>query len=514
MSTTSDIGAVASSAAAATEIGCAVLEAGGNAADAAVATAVALTVADPANASLLGRCHAVVVDGDSAQAIDGATRAPDVLGPARGRCEGHAAAPLPGLLPALERLHRGHGRMPWADLIAPSAALARAGFVVGPNLALAWAGAAADLARDAGARRHWLAADGSAPAAGSRHRLPALADLLDAIARGGAAALHADAGPALVADNRAGGGFWTEAELAGCQALDGEVVRIGYRDHELVTVGRQAWGHTLALMLALLERAPAGDGRGQSLDPMRVAIAMHEALAAQPQEIGTLSPRPAALDHDALLTPATVGALEARVARLLASAPRQVTQRVATAMRWPTGPVRDTTNLAAVDGDAMAVALTQSMGPHFGARVASREHGGLFAHSYRMANEPAPGARDRTEMTPAVLLRGGLPRLAVGGAGSERIPGATAQVIARLVDLGEGIVSAVSRSRPNWSHGALVVQDASLRERLAARGLPVAPSGHTGIVHAVSRRDDGVLEAAADPAWDGRGQVARREPAA
>ena len=88
---------------------------------------------------------------------------------------------------------------------------------------------------------------------------------------------------------------------------------------------------------------------------------------------------------------------------------------------------RDTTHLSVVDAAGMRVALTQSIGPHFGARVADPETGILIPPSYRMAEAPAPGARDVTEQCPC-LLDIGAARYALGGAGSERIPGAVAAV--------------------------------------------------------------------------------------
>ena len=170
------------------------------------------------------------------------------------------------------------------------------------------------------------------------------------------------------------------------------------------------------------------------------------------------------------------------------------------------------TNLSVIDEGGTAVALTLSLGPLFGARVASPRHGLLFAHSYRMESAPEPGARDDTEMTPAVVLAEGRPVLAVGGAGSERIPGAVAQVIAAALDGDLG--AAVGGRRLNWQRGRLQLSPAlaPLAAALGRRGLPVAAPepGHEaalGIVHAAGRAADGGLTAAADAAYDGEARV-------
>ena len=162
-----------------------------------------------------------------------------------------------------------------------------------------------------------------------------------------------------------------------------------------------------------------------------------------------------------------------------------------------------------IDGDGMRVALTQSIGPHFGARVADPETGILIAHSYRMAEAPEPGSRDVTEQCPC-LLDIGAARYALGGAGSERIPGAVAAVVCGLL-AGQDLFGAMCAPRVNWvgdTVRAHVDAPAGLEARLQAAGAPVAftgrgPVDHLGIVQAAGRRTDGTFEAAADPAYSG-----------
>ncbi len=164
-----------------------------------------------------------------------------------------------------------------------------------------------------------------------------------------------------------------------------------------------------------------------------------------------------------------------------------------------------------VDGRGGAVSLTCSIGPHFGTAVALPEVGVLLPNSYRMADGPRPGERDETEMTPA-LLRG--PRgevLAVGGAGSERIPGAVAQVVAHHLRRSLPLAEALAEPRLTWKNGRLRVHcdlPPPVLEGLERLGFPLelrnrSHVDHLGVVHAVLRRADGTCEGAADPVYDG-----------
>src|SRR6056297_3091725 len=125
-------GMVAASSPYAAQAGRAVLDAGGNAVDAAIATALALVVVDPVNLSLFGRCQILGLTGERFWAIDGASRAPLIL-PEAQACEtrsGFAAVPVPGLLAVLERALCRFGRIPLSQNPAALGPLEEEGFVI------------------------------------------------------------------------------------------------------------------------------------------------------------------------------------------------------------------------------------------------------------------------------------------------------------------------------------------------------------------------------------------------
>src|SRR5262249_53130898 len=152
-----------------------------------------------------------------------------------------------------------------------------------------------------------------------------------------------------------------------------------------------------------------------------LARILSTALSDRPQELNTLRPKKHAL---AL---AELSSAQFALGRAKAMESGLHSKPHATALQNRVEP-HDTTHVAVMYTEGNTVSLTTSIGPSFGSRVATAELGFLYAHSYRMQADPTPGARDETEMTPTILSRDGKPFLAIGGAGSERIPGAILQV--------------------------------------------------------------------------------------
>ncbi|MCC5976521.1 MAG: gamma-glutamyltransferase [Salinarimonas sp.] len=501
-------GMVAASSPHAARAGREVLAAGGNAVDAAIATALALTVADPVNISLFGRCQILGVKDGAAFAIDGASRIPAHVPDGRPGAvrAGFAAVPVPGLLPALARAHRLHGRIGLAAIVAPARRLAEEGFAIPPALGAIWREKGGALASDPGARAHYLKADGTSYGPGEHFRHPALARLLDALSHDLRAldGLRAerDALARRIAD---AGGFVTGDDLASDATGEGEILHGALAGNPVITIGRQGWGHSLLQMAAILDAGgfhPDEPGFAEHL-----ALTLLCALADRPQELGSLTPKPFGLPLSILCDPDFARARAALICRQ-AGEP-DIGARLAAAFGAPEGRAdRDTTHLSVVDGDGNMVAMTSSIGPHFGAGVADPVHGVLFGYSYRMANAPQPGARDVTEMTPAIVGGVAAPRIAIGGAGSERIPGAVLQVLVGRLMRGMSLRDAVDAPRCNWLGGALRLHTGhDAWDHFRRRGYAIVESPrdhrrHLGIVQAVER-DGGHCEGAADPAYDG-----------
>lgn len=502
-------GAIAASSPAAVSAGAHLLAEGGNAIDAACAAALALTVTDPANAGVGGRTHIVIgwPDGRT-RVIDGATQAPS-----RSQVPGKAgrltSVPVPGMLAGIARAAAAGASRPWPELVAPAISLAEDGFPVPRGLAAVWAAQRDRLARHPETARTFLKADRAPYGAGELFRQPALASLLERVAGEGAAALYRGAVAEDIARQMEAEGGWVRADdLAAYAAREGEAVTGRYGPYTITAPGVQAWGHTLIEMLQIADRFDFSSPTWSGRDAEALALIALVALADRPEWPGTLAPRAGGLPHALLADPDFAARRAADVQRLLGARNPELAPLIDATRRGPRG---DTTHLSVIDAQGIAVALTCSMGPFFGSGITAAGHGFLFAHSYRMISSPAPGARDATEMCPAIFSRDGRPVLATGGAGSERIPVAVALTAVNLLRRGLPPAEAVAAPRFAWTDGRLRTHcdlGADAIAHLQARGLPVQVIGrdyltHAGIVHLVRSDAAEGCEGAADPAYDG-----------
>jgi gamma-glutamyltranspeptidase/glutathione hydrolase len=194
-----------------------------------------------------------------------------------------------------------------------------------------------------------------------------------------------------------------------------------------------------------------------------------------------------------------------------------LTRALPTAVRRGGSRDGDTNHLSVVDAHGNAVAITQSIGPTFGSKVASPELGFFYAYSYDMNDEPIPFQREKTSQSPTMLLKNDRPFLVLGSAGSSRIPGSIVRTVVNVVDHGMPIWEALAAPRWFIAEDELRIEAAELPESTlrALRDLGYslraydALDGYFARVHAVMVDPaSGVLTGAGDPrdfgAADGR----------
>jgi gamma-glutamyltranspeptidase/glutathione hydrolase len=192
-----------------------------------------------------------------------------------------------------------------------------------------------------------------------------------------------------------------------------------------------------------------------------------------------------------------------------------------------------TTHLTAADENGMVVALTQSLGPNMGSRVASPGLGFLYASTLGGYLGPMePGERARSHISPLMIERDGTPVLALGAAGGGRIPTAIVAVVSRVLDRGMSLEEALAAPRVVPASGSSRIvgdpegpREAEL-ERVPGGGFgdgtveyfrshgytveTVDRVGAFGRVHAVRwLPEEEVWEGAADPDWEGAAAVPR-----
>ncbi|QMW22980.1 gamma-glutamyltransferase [Sandaracinobacteroides saxicola] len=458
-------GVVSSADVRASEAGAAMLRRGGSAADAAAATAIALTVVEPQSSGLGGGAFVLTHEakGGRVTALDGRETAPAGATPERflgpdgkplpfreavvsGRSVG-----VPGLVAVLAELHARQGRLPWAMLFEPAIALAADGIVVTPRLARIIA-ARREVLAASGAAAVFLNADGTPKKAGDRIVQPALAATLRAVAAGGPAAFYGgEVGAAIsaaVAAAPRGPNSLTAADLSGYRVVQRTPLCFPYRQWRVCSMPPpSAGGYALAQMLAVMARHDVAKlGRDNALswhlfaEAGRLAQADRAAWGADPG----FAPVPV----DGLTDPAYLAARAAlvRPERAMPAVASGHPPGAPAAPAQVAGGGSGTSHVSAADAAGNVVSLTSTIESIFGSgQVAA----GFFLNNeltdfdlapVRADGRPAPnrvepGKRPRSSMTP-VLLYGPDGRLvaAIGAAGGATIIPQVAKTIIGIVD--------------------------------------------------------------------------------
>lgn len=540
-------GAVSSGDARATKVGIEILRAGGNAVDAAVATALVLAVVYPEAGNLGGGGFAVVKRGDKLSTLDFRESAPaaakrDMYLDSRGEPVedasrvGPLAAGVPGSPTGLHELHRKHGRLPWKRIVEPARRLAADGFRVDRHLnqLLARDSYSNRLQRFPETAKVWYPG-GKPVEAGSVVRLPALAATLAAYAeRGPEAITTGPVAAAVEAASRRHGGVLTAADLAAYQPVWREPVVVEAFGWKLASMPLpSSGGILLGETLGILERLEWAKMPRFGADRAHFLTETFRRVYADRFLLGDPSTTKAAAAQ--LLDPVW---LEQRTAGI---APRKATPS-AEVKPWPGNdpagaPAEgtETTHLSVADGDGNVVALTTTLNDLFGCAVFVPEIGflnnemddfstapgrpNLFGLVQGEANVVAPGKRMLSSMTPTIAWKGE-ELVAIGGRGGSRIPTNTIQVLLNLIADGDSLQAALDRPRLHhqWLPDRMEVEADALspetRAELERRGHDVfiADSAtQTAKIHAVRVRADGLMEAASDPRSTGLGAVVKPE---
>ncbi len=478
-------GVVVSASEAAARAGARILATGGNAVDAAVATAFALSATDPSESGLGGESWILIqpVDGP-AVAIVCPARAPrrasaDVLrrslatvGPGR-----HAAAATPTTVASLAHALARFGTKSLAEVLAPAIEEAERGWVIGwyeasllrPNARKISFSPVLGPVLFPGA----CAPDGypASVAAGDRARLPALARTLRRLAEAGAKDFYTGRiASEIDADMRAHAGFVRLDDLARVPAsvLEVEPVRALYRDREVVSVGPPAGGGVVVEALQILGAFPPELVKGPSADATQLLLDAVR-IARVDDRDSTLAPSSG---------PFRAQALEPAHAARRAREIRLGKAWNAEGLRKPEPPARQkagTTQVSVVDGKGNAVAITQTLGDDWGSGAAAESLGFPYNSflSWFELDDPAhvshlrPNALLPTSVAPTIVLKNGAVEMVLGSGGSSRIASGIVTVLRNVVDGGMSLPDAVSAPRVLWQ------EDGGERRLIAEASGPV-----------------------------------------
>ncbi len=534
-------GAVAAAHPAASEAGAAVLRAGGNAADAAVAAAFALGVVEPQSSGIGGGGLALVYVAreDRVYAIDfretapaGATAGmflrdgkPD---PGASRCGGLSVA-VPGAVKGYTEIARRFGRRPLSTLVEPAAKLAQDGVPVGRHYRRAAVAAEGCLGDDPAAKRTFLAVakgTSAAPEPGWRLVQKELAATLRRLGRDPEAFYRGPLANRIAAAVRARGGILTAADLAGYRTREREVLWGTYRGHPIAAFPPPSAGGAivLGLLQALEAEAPGAAGRGQE-----------RFLHAFVESAKRLFARRAGALGDPDFVPGASAAASEMASRAFAAQIRAGIGERATPSEavGPAAPAGHTSHVSAVDAEGNAVALTTTVNLQFGSGVVVPGTGILlndemddfdaapgvpnaFGLVGGEVNLPAPGKRPLSSMSPTLVFGPDAKfLLAVGSPGGSTIPSTVAWAILHVVDGGMPLDQALGTPRIHhqWKPDVIAAEPGALqdatRHALEARGHRVEElKAHFGNPQAV-RIDPatGWREGASEPRGEGRAAV-------
>ena len=282
-------GVVASATPWATEVGATVLAEGGNAVDAAVATAFALAVTEPSMSGLGGRASLIIRTPDGAlHGIDGLNQVPRAYKANSGLPPGYERAAIPGMPAALARALSEHGTWTLARVLAPAIRLAEEGIVLREAEAGRWAAAAPELIKYPAARGTYLKADGSPWRAGDRVTNALLARTMQTLAAEGIESFYRGSiAAAIDADMRRQGGFILREDLAAYEALAAIPARGTYRGFQIASNFRPAAGHAVIQALQSMEDLAVPGPHEPARWAAVVGQAMHYALADRGLRAGT-----------------------------------------------------------------------------------------------------------------------------------------------------------------------------------------------------------------------------------
>jgi gamma-glutamyltranspeptidase / glutathione hydrolase len=517
-------GLVVCTSAPACDTGAAVLAAGGNAVDAAVATAFALAVTHPAAGNIGGGGFMIVrTPGGEVTAFDYRERAPLASTPGmyldsdgaidrRRATVGYLAAGVPGTVRGLEAAHQRYGRLPWRDVVMPGVILAEEGFPVSAALAESLNEAVVRMAPFPASVVAYGRPGGGDWTPGDRLVLPDLGRTLRAIATDGPDAFYKGRIADLIADDmKASGGLITREDLAAYEAKVRTPVRGTYRGFEIISMPPpSSGGVALVQMLNVLEPF---DLRSRGL---LTAPALHLQIEAM---------RRAYLDRARYLGDPDFSDIP--VARLTSKEhAREVAASIHDARpsdsvdlgrdlfdaAEPQEPA-ETTHYSIIDRDGMAVATTTTLEGSYGSYAVVQGAGFLLNNEMgdfnlkpghtdttgdigSPANVIAPGKRMLSSMTPTIVTRDGRVVLVTGTPGGRTIINTVLTVVLGVVEYGLDGHEAVAlpRIHHQWMPDEVRVEQAlppSAVSELRAMGHAVATRPRQGDAHTIWVAPDG-----------------------
>ena len=497
---------------------------GGNAVDAAIAAAAAMTVVEPVSNGLGSDAFCILWDGQSLHGLNASGPAPQAWTPEYFRRKhgadattppqrGWDSVTVPGAVAGWMALHRRFGKLPFADLLAPATGIAERGYAVPIVVQQKWAAAVPLLRNEPGFADTFMP-NGRAPHVGEQFSFADAARTLRLIAQsGGEAYYRGEIAAAIVAHAQANGGAMTLSDFAACEAEWVAPIGLDYAGHTMHEIPPNGQGIAALMALGIVKNFDLAGMRVDGVDSQHVQIeAMKLAFA------------------DAYRYVAEPSSMEVSVEQMLSSeylASRAKLIDMKRAQAFQAGTPNDvhrrggTIYLTAADESGMMISFIQSnyqgfgsgvVVPGYGVSLQNRGHG--FSLDPASPNVVAPGKRPFHTIIPAFLTKDAAghrsAQMSFGVMGANMQPQGHLQTLVRMLDYRQPPQAACDAPRWRFNEGLEINVEATM-DRATAQGL--AERGHRVGVMNDSYQDFGAgqfIWRLGDPAVEG--YVAASDP--
>ena len=456
---------VATSQPLAAQAGLRMLLRGGNAVDAAIAAAIALTVVEPCSNGIGSDAFAILWDGKRLHGLNSSGRSPAGWTPERfgdGPMpqRGWDSVTVPGAVAAWVALSERFGTLPFETLFEPAILYARDGWPMSPTIAVQWASGARLLKDQPGFADHFME-NGKTPAPGQWVRLPDTARTLEMIAATrGKAFYEGTLAEAIAADAARHGAALTVEDMAAHQADWCGTIHSRYGDAELHEIPPNGQGIVACMALGMLEHLPLKDHDPDSpqaqhlmIEAVKLAMADARAYVADPQAMDPVT-------AEALLAPDYLASRAALIDPARASDPQA-------------GAPKDggTVYLTAADANGMMVSLIQSNYSGFGSGVvvpetgiALQNRGSGFVTTPGHPNRVGPRKRPFHTIIPGFLMKNGAPEMSFGVMGGPMQAQGHVQMVIRTQAWGQNPQQASDAPRWRYVQGRELAVEAEMPE--------------------------------------------------
>jgi gamma-glutamyltranspeptidase/glutathione hydrolase len=450
---------VATSHPLAAQAGLRMLAAGGNAVDAAIATAACMTIVEPCSNGLGSDAFCILWDGQQLHGLNASGPAPaawtpSYFGDRKSVPErGWDSVSVPGAVGAWAALSRRFGKLPFADLLAPAADIAERGYAVPVVVQQKWtmASKVSELVSQPGYAQTFLP-HGRAPEVGERFSMPHAARALRLIgATKGEAFYRGEIAAAIAAHSRAHGGAMTEGDLAAYQPEWVTPLAQGYRGHALHEIPPNGQGIAAQMALGMLQHF---DLASMDIDSAACQHLQIEAMKLAFADVYRFVSDPRTME----------GPAERLIDAAYLATRAKLIDPTRAQQFGPGHAIKGgTIYLTAADERGMMVSFIQSnyMGfgsgvvePNFGVSLQNRGAG--FSLDPRHPNCVAPGKKPFHTIIPAFLTRDGAPVMSFGIMGGNMQPQAHLQTLVRMLDHGQNPQTACDAPRWRFNQGLAI----------------------------------------------------------